>query len=122
MTLFARVSVAEQLTAVVPDGNNEPEAGTHVTGRTPSTRSTAEVSYVTTAPLGPVGEVVMPCGNVNTGAVVSRMVTVKLSEATFAAESEAEQVTAIAPSGKRLPGAGTQLTGTGPSTSSVAEA
>ena len=44
------VSEAEQLTVVVPVGNVEPEAGLHVTGREPSTKSVAVTANDTTAP------------------------------------------------------------------------
>ncbi len=44
------VSLAEQLTVVVAIGKVEPEAGTHVTGRDPSTASLAVAVKLTTAP------------------------------------------------------------------------
>src|SRR5215208_1885234 len=49
--LFPDASVAVQLTVVVPNGNVEPEAGSHVTSTGPSTASLADTPvYVTSAP------------------------------------------------------------------------
>jgi hypothetical protein len=45
----------------------------------------------------------------------------KLPSAVFPAESLAEQITIESPIEKRLPGGGAQVTGTTPSTSSIAE-
>jgi len=45
------LSLAEQVTVFVPNGKVEPEAGVHVIGIEPSTRSEAEVENVTTAPV-----------------------------------------------------------------------
>src|SRR5262245_11043910 len=65
------VSAAEQSTVVVPIGNVLPDAGSHVTGRGPSIRSTAVAVNVTTAPGGVVAVVVMSAGSVSTGGVAS---------------------------------------------------
>ena len=46
------LSVAVQLTVVVPIGKVEPEAGAHVTGSVPSTTSVAVAVNVTAAPPG----------------------------------------------------------------------
>ena len=54
-----------------------------------------------------------------TGAVVSRMVTVKLS-VLVVLPSLAEQTTVVLPTENVEPDGGTQETGTGPATSSVA--
>jgi hypothetical protein len=40
--VFPRVSVAEQVTVVLPSGKVLPEAGAHVGDRLPSTRSLAD--------------------------------------------------------------------------------
>jgi len=69
--MLPALSLAEQETEVVPGGNVEPEAGVHVTGTEPSTRSEAEAENVTTAPLGPVASTVLSAGTVTTGAVLS---------------------------------------------------
>ncbi len=50
LAVFPLLSVAEQLTVVVPIGKVEPEAGEHVTATLPSTRSVAEAVNVTTVP------------------------------------------------------------------------
>jgi hypothetical protein len=77
--LFPCVSVAVQVTVVVAIGNMDPESGTQVTGRLPSTASVAVgYVYVTTAPLGPVAVAAILAGvPVKTGGVVSTTVTVK---------------------------------------------
>ena len=41
VAMFPGRSLAEQVTVVVPSGNNEPDSGTHDTGRGPSTASMA---------------------------------------------------------------------------------
>src|SRR5918996_6399895 len=59
---------------------------------------------------------------VRVGALVSLTSTVNSPLAASPAASTAEQLTAVAPSGKVLPDAGVQAAGTGPSTRSLAEA
>src|SRR5262249_4039184 len=54
------------------------------------------------------------------GGVVSRTVTVKPPVATLPAASCAVQVTAVVPSGDRVPGGGAQLAAPAPAASSVA--
>jgi hypothetical protein len=71
VAVFPALSVAEQVTLVVPSGNAEPEAGVQVTGTEPSTRSEAEAENVTIAPLAPVALTVMLAGTVTTGGVLS---------------------------------------------------
>src|SRR5215212_1716882 len=94
---FPAASVALQLTGVVAIGNVEPEAGVHVTVTEPSTKSVAVAApYVTSA----------PCGLV----------------ASFPAASVALQLTVVSPSGNVEPEAGSHVTFTEPSTSSVADA
>ena len=62
-------SAAEQATVVVPSANTLPDAGTHATGRVPSTRSTADAANITTAPAAVVAGVVTCVGSVSAGAV-----------------------------------------------------
>jgi len=114
------LSVAEQLTTVTLRGNVEPDAGEQVTGSGPSTLSVAVAPKVTMAPAGPVACAVMGFGTCNAGGVVSTTVTVKLPLAVLPAESVAEQVTVVVPRGKIDPDAREQVTGSGPSTLSVA--
>jgi hypothetical protein len=116
------LSVAEQVTVVVPDGNVEPEAGAQVTGTEPSTRSEAEAENVTTAPPGLVACTVISDGSVNAGGVVSTTVTLKEAEPVLPALSVAEQDTLVEPKAKVEPEAGVQVTGTEPSMRSEAEA
>ena len=88
----------------------------------PSTASVAEAVNVSPAPSGPVASTFVFEGTVMVGAVVSLTVTVKLLAPTFARLSLAVQVTVVAPSGNVAPLAGVQLTATGPSIASVADA
>src|SRR2546425_1233326 len=74
--LFPWVSLAEQLTVVVPSGNESPEAGEQLTGRDPSQASKAEAEKVTTAPPTLLHSTpVMFAGRVRTGASLSVTVT-----------------------------------------------
>lgn len=62
--VLPRVSAAVQVTVLAPIGKVEPEARTQVTGRIPSTASSADAVYVTTAPAGPVASRVIGPGTV----------------------------------------------------------
>ena len=64
-------SLAVQLTVVVPIGNVEAEAGLHVTGREPSTKSVAVAVNVTAAPAELVASTIISAGTVTVGEVVS---------------------------------------------------
>src|ERR1044071_164118 len=95
-------SEAEHCTVVTPIGNVVPDAGKQVTGRAPSTASTALTLYVT-------GFVPMKdAGTVMTGPVVSptKIRNEALVEPTL---SVAVHVTSDEPSGKTEPDAGLQL-------------
>src|SRR5207244_3181193 len=120
--VLPRVSAAVQLTVVVPIGNVAPLKGVQLTSTLPSTASVAEAVNVSPAPSGPVASTFVFEGTVMVGAVVSLTVTVKLLAPTFARLSLAVQVTVVAPSGNVAPLAGVQLTATGPSIASVADA
>ena len=74
--VLPRVSLAVQVTVVVPSGKIEPLARVHVTGRTPSTASIAVAVYVNAAPEGPVASTVALAGTVITGGAVSAFSTV----------------------------------------------
>ena len=71
-------------------------------------------------PAGPVASAVMSAGTVITGAVVSCTVTWNDECDLFPAPSVAVQLTVVGPLGKVAPDGGVQLTGTLPSTRSVA--
>jgi hypothetical protein len=116
------VSVAVQVTVVVPKGKVEPLAGVQLTGRAPSMLSVADAAYVKTAPVGPVASIVAFAGTVRTGGAVSLTVTVNVAEPVLPRVSAAVQVTVVVPKGKVEPLAGVQLTGRAPSTLSVADA
>jgi hypothetical protein len=115
------VSIAVQVTVVVPSGNVEPLAGLQLTGRAPSTLSVADAEYVNTAPVGPVPSTVAFVGTVRTGGAVSLTVTVNEAEPVLPCVSAAVQVTVVTPIGNVEPLAGAQLTGRAPSTLSVAD-
>jgi hypothetical protein len=74
------------------------------------------------APALLVASIVVFAGTVIVGFVVSVTVTVNVLLAAFACASVAEQVTVVAPNGNVAPLAGTQLTATVPSKTSVADA
>jgi hypothetical protein len=114
--------VAEQDTFVVPNGNVEPDAGVHVTGTEPSTRSEAEAENVTTAPLELVACTVISDGSVNVGGVLSTTFTLKEAEPVIPALSVTVQVTLVEPSANVEPDAGVQVGVKTPSTRSEAEA
>jgi hypothetical protein len=78
--VFPALSVAEQVTLVVPNENVEPEAGEQVAGTEPSTTSEAEAENVTTAPLALVACTVMFDGSVNVGGVSSTTFTLNDAE------------------------------------------
>lgn len=69
--MFPAVSVAEQVTVVVPSANVLPDAGVHVGVSGPSTSSVADALKVTGAPPEPVASVEIGPGTVTTGGVVS---------------------------------------------------
>jgi hypothetical protein len=116
------LSVAEQVTLVVSDGNVEPEAGVQVTGTEPSTRSEAEAENVATAPPGIVACIVISDGRFNFGGVISATVTLKEAEPALPALSVAEHVTLVEPNANVEPDEGVQVGVEEPSTRSEAEA
>ena len=120
--VLPRVSEAVHVTVVVPIGKKLPDAGTQVTGRTPSTRSTAVGGgQVTNAPAPVPGTVMLP-KPVITGGVVSTTMTWNEAEPVLLWESVAVQVTVVSTSGNMLPDAGAQVGVMLPSTMSNAVA
>src|SRR3954468_10791136 len=85
------LSVAEQVTVLVPSAKVLPDAGVQTTGTDPSTTSVAVAVYVAAAPVGPVASRVMVDGRTRTGAVVSATVTWKEPLLVLPVASEAEQ-------------------------------
>jgi hypothetical protein len=69
------VSVAEQVTVVVPIANAEPDAGLQVTVGLAGAASVAEAVNVTTRPFGPVASRRMGAGTLTTGGVRSQAMT-----------------------------------------------
>jgi hypothetical protein len=116
------LSIAEQVTTVVPPRNVEPEAGVQVTGTEPSTRSEAKPEKVTTAPPRLVACTVISDGSVNFGGVLSATVTLKEAEPTLPALSVTEHVTVVEPNMNVEPDEGVQVGVKEPSTASNAEA
>src|SRR5919206_123568 len=99
--VFPCVSVAEQVTVVVPTGNLLPEDGLHVGVREPSTTSVADASpYVTVVPLGSLVEADAFAGGVTVGGVVSCTVTVPLCCTGVESSVVVLHVTVVWPSGK----------------------
>jgi hypothetical protein len=120
--LLPRVSVAVHVTVVTPRGNAAPLAGVQLTATLPSIPSFAVAVYVKGAPVAPVASTVAWAGTVTTGPVVSATVTVKEAARLLPRASVAVHVTVVVPSGKVAPLAGAHVTGTTPSTLSVADA
>ena len=114
------LSVAEQVTEVVPIAKVEPDGGEQEAERAPSTRSTAEAVNVAGAPPGPVASKVMLAGTVTTGAVVSRTVTVNDAVPVLPWASVALHVTVVIPRGNRDPEDGAQEGESAPSNRSEA--
>src|SRR5262245_42464912 len=92
------------------------------TGTAPSKLSVAEATKAKAAPLAPVASTVALAGTVTTGGVASITVTVNDAVPVLPWASVAVQVTMVAPTANVDPLAGAQVTGTTPSTRSVAEA
>src|SRR5439155_5785705 len=120
--LFVLVSAAVHVTVVTPRGNVEPLAGVQLTARGPSTTSVADAVKVKAAPVVVVASTVAFAGTVTTGPLVSATVTVKEADPVLLLVSVAVHVTVVGPSGKVAPLAGVQVTGRGPSTTSLADA
>src|SRR5919108_428978 len=115
-------STAVHVTVVAPSGNVAPLAGAHVGATAPSIASDADAVYVKTAPVAAVASTVAFAGTVTTGPTVSVTVTMKDAVPVLFLESFAVHVTVVAPSGNVAPLAGVQVTATGPSMASLADA
>jgi hypothetical protein len=120
VAVLPRLSVALQVTVVVPTGNTVPDAFEQVTGREPSTRSVAVVAYVTVAPDELVAGTVRFPGTVNAGGVVSTTTTVNRRMVVFCDASLAEHRTDVSPSGNVDPDSGLHSAVSGPVTVSLA--
>lgn len=118
--LLPEESVAVHVTVVVLIANKEPDPGSQATFGAGSTRSVADTVKVTLMPDASDVCTVMSPGTVRTGAVVSRTCTSKLARLVLPSLSDEEQLTVVWPRGNVEPEAGAQVTGTAPSTASVA--
>lgn len=118
---FDDASVAVHVTVVVPTGNVDPDAGTHVTVAPGQLSDATGTVYETLAEHWPdVAGALTFAGQVNAGACVSVTVTVKLQLPVFEDASVAVHVTVVVPTGNVAPVAGTQVTGPVPGQLSVA--
>lgn len=106
LAVFSALSVAVQLTVVVPVGKVVPEAGVQFGVTAPSTRSVAEAVKVTTAPEASVASVLMSAGRFSTGGVVSTTRTTTVSVAVPPRPSSTVSVTVWVPSGSATVGFG----------------
>src|SRR3954453_21289914 len=101
--VLCAASDAAQVTVVSPMAKVDADAGVHVTGTAPETRSCADGAKLAPTPLGPVASRVMPVGTPsNTGGVVSTTVTVKLPCAWLCEASVAVHKTVVSPSANVL--------------------
>ena len=100
---FPCVSVALQVTVVVPIPKVDPEPGEHEGVTLPSTASFAEAEKVTAAPLLDVASCVMFAGTVTEGGVVSLIVIVNVPVPVSPPAFVALHVTVVVPSGKTSP-------------------
>jgi len=121
--MFPATSPDVQVTVVVPGAKVDPDGGKHVTGRLPSTLSTAIAVYATVAPLASVEAALTGAGGTaTTGGVVSLTVTWNVAEPTFIAASVAVHVTVVEPIANVDPDDGAHTAGSDPSTASFAVA
>src|SRR5262249_54815314 len=108
-------------TVVVPRGMVEPDAGSHPEAVTVSSGSLNVTEYVTVAPAELVASTSKSAGGMITGGRSSAgTLTGKGAQPGLPGASVAVHVTSVVPSGNKDPDAGMQLTGTGPSTMSLA--
>ena len=96
---------------VVPIGNVEPDAGSHVGPVVTATSSAAVTSNVTAAPDSLIEETDMSAGTVIVGGVMSVNVTeiVNVASPVFPCPSDAVHVTVVVPTGNRVPDVGSQV-------------
>src|SRR5262249_35349491 len=118
---FPLRSCALQVISVWPTLKADPECGLQVTRTLPSIASTARGAGKKIFALLPVILWTLDATFPNTGALVSLTTTVNVALALLPLRSDAVQVTVVRPSGKTPPEGGAQVTGTLPSTASVAE-
>jgi hypothetical protein len=107
VAVLPEVSVAVQVTEVVPIGKTEPEAGLQPTV-TPGQLSFAVAEKNAFAPVGQVGSNVTLPGHVIAGGCVSFTVTVNWQLVVLFAASVAVHVTVVVPFGKIDPDGGAQ--------------
>ena len=111
--VFPLPSVAVTVTVVTPIGKVEPEAGFEMSEATEQL-SEAEGVKLTKAPAGPVASATRGPGQVMDGTVVSRKFTVAWQLAVKPLTLVTVKVTTVAPSPRKVPGAGLWLMLWGP--------
>src|ERR1051325_740591 len=113
---FSELSVAVQVTVVLPTGKSEPEAGKQLGVIAPSMSSSAVTSYFTNAPRPSVASTEKERGTFTIGLPPSNTVTAKSPVTRSPRLFEATHWTLVVPSGKSEPAAGLQsMTGFGSS-------
>ena len=106
VSVLPLLSVAMQVTMVVPTGKKLPDGGVQTTV-SPVQLSVTEAAYTTTAPQLPVSlSCVMSAGQLATGGSVSSTVTSKVQVVVVPAASVAVHVTVVTPTGNTLPEGG----------------
>ena len=103
--VFPLPSVAVTVTVVTPNGKVEPEAG-FARSEASVQLSEAEGVKLTKAPAEPVASATMGAGQVTDGTVMSRKFTVAWQLAVKPLTLVAVKVTTVAPSPRKVPGAG----------------
>ena len=109
LEILPLASLAVDVTAVVPTGKPDPEAGVEVTVAEGSQLSLAVTENVTGTSRAILQGTVMFAGQVIVGFALSLTVTVKLQIAVLPDASFAVQVTVVVPFGKVEPDGGLQL-------------
>jgi len=123
LPVLAAMSVAVQVTVVIPRGKVVPEGGVQTGVIAPSQLSKAVAVNVTATEHIPAGEfIVIGAGQVTTGASSSLTVTVNEQLLAFDEASVAEHITVVMPFGKVAPDAGVQTGVIAPSQLSTAVA
>ena len=121
LPVLPAASVEEHETVVVPTANFVPDAGEHVIAGEASTLSLTVAVYVTATPAGSVVVTLEGPLTLTVGAVMSLTVTANVPTVDIF-PSVALQLTVVEPRANVEPDTGVQLTGTGPTTASDAEA
>jgi hypothetical protein len=110
LTLFPLVSVAVQVTVVVPIEKSEPDSGAQTTVGLASQMPVVVTVKLAGVPAGPAHSTTMFGGHWMAGGIVPSTVTVKLHALLWPLASVAAQFTVVVPSENNDPDAGVQAT------------